>query len=145
MYDDGAIEVDELDKRLADYEDFYRKKVDEIRAMDIPEDQRDVIDEEYRCGLRGTEGLCEAMGTLREYLQTGNSALRDRGLSGVDSSLHLVNTAMRMNWDSANVLAQSMQDMIDQQNGGSSMSMLGDSFSLDGGFALADGMNFAGF
>ena len=143
LFDAGRLTSEAVDKELAQYEEYYRDKVEAVRNMDIPDDLRDTMDEEYRCGLRGTEGLYEAMGTLREYLRSGDTTLRDRALAGIDSSLHLVNTAMHMNWDSANVLAQSIQDMIDQQQGGGSAA--GGNFSLDGGFALADGMNFAGF
>ena len=143
MFESGRMTMEAVDKELEQYESYYRDKVEAVKNMDIPDDLRDTIDEEYRCGLRGTEGMYEAMGTLRRYLLSGDTTLRDRGLAGIDSSLHLVNTAMRMNWDSANVLAQSIQDMIDQQQGKSPAP--GDGFSLDGGFALADGMNFAGF
>lgn len=143
LFDAGRLTLEAVDKELAQYEEYYKEKTEAVRAMDIPADLRDTFDEEYRCGLSGTEGMYEAMGTLRRYLQSGDTALRDRGLAGIDSSLHLVNTALRMNWDSANVLAQSIQDIIDQHEGKAPDP--GENFAFGGGFALADGMNLAGF
>ncbi|MBQ7567520.1 hypothetical protein IJT17_01805 [bacterium] len=136
-FDAGGIDAAEADKRLAKYEEHFRKKAAEVRAMEIPEDLRDTFDEEYRCGLHGTEGLRDAVATLRQYLVNCDVTCRDRGLAAADSSLHLVNRAMRLNWETANVFTKSLEDMAAQQNSGD--------YGLGGGFALAGEMNITGF
>ena len=111
-WEDGKLQLDELQKRVEERTAFYNSRLSDVRTMDVPEDVRAEISEELNVGRMGLESLLRSLDLVKKYAESDDLSARTLALQAAESGTKMLNKAMRLNWKSYTMLQASTEEML---------------------------------
>lgn len=110
----GDIGTGEFLAFLDGLEARFRRVLGEVADEALPEDVRSEAAEELAVGRRGVEVFLEALGTLREWAETGDRAALDTGLALATQATAHVNEAIRLNFRAFRTYQEAAEEYLRQ-------------------------------
>jgi hypothetical protein len=108
----GQITCSEYEDFMDETEEFLLQTLEEVKAMEIPEELKEEMKQEMQLGIMGIEIYISSISHLRQYLSLRNTNLLDEGLKKAEKANEFINTALSLNWKSYHAFRESTEEYI---------------------------------
>lgn len=111
-WDCGLLDEWVFEERLNSKREDYESILHDVASVNMDPDVKEEMSEEVRIGTMGVNSLIHALELVKEYAQSGDPVHKEQALAAAESGTKMLNKALRLNWESFNILQATTEEML---------------------------------